>query len=45
MCIRDRFRIVDEQEVGRTMRPIDDLAIFFRKPSIWSALYLSLIHI
>lgn len=33
------FRIVDEQEVGRTMRPIDDLAIFFRKPSIWSALY------
>lgn len=35
------FRIVDEQEVGRTMRPIDDLAIFFRKPSIWSALYRS----
>lgn len=33
------FRIVDEQEVGRTVRPIDDLAIFFRKPSIWSALY------
>ena len=33
------FRIVDEQEIGRTMRPIDDLAIFFRKPSIWSALY------
>lgn len=26
------FRIVDEQEVGRTMRPIDDLAIFFRSP-------------
>ena len=35
------FRIVDEQEVGRTMRPIDDLAIFCRKPSIWSALYRS----
>ena len=35
------FRIVDEQEVGRTMRSIDDLAIFFRKPSIWSALYRS----
>mgnify|MGYP002585884316 CR=1 FL=1 len=35
------FRIVDEQEAGRTMRPIDDLAIFFRKPSIWSALYRS----
>ncbi len=35
------FRIVDEQEMGRTMRPIDDLAIFFRKPSIWSALYRS----
>lgn len=33
------FRIVGEQEIGRTMRPIDDLAIFFRKPSIWSALY------
>lgn len=33
------FRIVDEQEVGHTMCPIDDLAIFFRKPSIWSALY------
>lgn len=33
------FRIVDEQEIGRTMRPIDDLTIFFRKPSIWSALY------
>lgn len=35
------FCIVDEQEVGRTMRSIDDLAIFFRKPSIWSALYRS----
>lgn len=33
------FRIVDALEIGRTMRPIDDLAIFFRKPSIWSALY------
>lgn len=33
------FHIVDDLEIGRTMRPIDDLAIFFRKPSIWSALY------
>ena len=33
------FHIVDNLEIGRTMRPIDDLAIFFRKPSIWSALY------
>lgn len=33
------FHIVDDLEIGRTMRPVDDLAIFFRKPSIWSALY------
>ena len=33
------FHIVDDLEIGRTLRPIDDLAIFFRKPSIWSALY------
>lgn len=33
------FHVVDDQEAGRTMRPLDDLAIFFRKPSIWSALY------
>ena len=36
---RERFRIVDDAEAGRTMAPLDDLAIFFRKPSIWSALY------
>ncbi len=33
------FGILDERQVGRTMRPLDDVAIFFRKPSIWSALY------
>lgn len=33
------FRIIDKFEAGRTLRPIDDLAIFFRKPSIWSGLY------
>ena len=33
------FRVVDEGQAGRTMRPLDDPAIFFRKPSIWSALY------
>ena len=33
------FHIVDDLEIGRTLRPIDDLAIYFRKPSIWSALY------
>ena len=36
---RELFRIVDEREAGRTMAPLDDLAVFFRKPSIWSALY------
>lgn len=35
------FRIVDNQEAGRTLRPVDDLAIFFRKPSIWSGIYRS----
>ncbi len=33
------FGILDERQIGRTMRPLDDAAIFFRKPSIWSALY------
>lgn len=36
---REPFGIVDGREAGRTMAPLDDLAIFFRKPSIWSALY------
>ena len=36
---RELFRVVDDLQVERTMRPLDDLAIFFRKPSIWSALY------
>lgn len=33
------FHIVDAMQAGRTMRPLDDMAVFFRKPSIWSALY------
>lgn len=33
------FHIVDNREIGHTVRPIDDFAIFFRKPSIWSGLY------
>lgn len=33
------FRVVDEVEAGHVLRPLDDLAVFFRKPSIWSALY------
>ena len=36
---RERFGIVDEREAGQTLAPLDDFAIFFRKPSIWSALY------
>lgn len=36
---KELFKIIDDQESGRTMAPIDDKAIFFRKPSIWSALY------
>lgn len=36
---REPFGIIDAREAGRTMAPLDDLAIFFRKPSIWSALY------
>ena len=36
---RELFRAIGEQEAGRTLRPVDDVAIFFRKPSIWSALY------
>ena len=36
---REPFRIVDERQAGRTLRPLDDVAVFFRKPSIWSALY------
>ncbi|HIZ45519.1 MAG TPA: glycosyltransferase [Candidatus Olsenella pullistercoris] len=33
------FRIVDDSQAGRTLAPLDDLAVFFRKPSIWSGLY------
>ena len=36
---REPFHIVDASQMGRTLRPLDDIAIFFRKPSIWSALY------
>ena len=36
---REPFGILDELEAGRTLAPLDDVAIFFRKPSIWSALY------
>lgn len=36
---KELFRVVDSIEGGHTMRPLDDQAIFFRKPSIWSALY------
>lgn len=36
---REPFHIVDAQQAGRTLRPLDDVAVFFRKPSIWSGLY------
>lgn len=36
---RELFGVVDDVQAGRTMRPLDDMAVFFRKPSIWSALY------
>lgn len=36
---RELFHIVDAAQAGRTLRPLEDPAIFFRKPSIWSALY------
>ncbi len=36
---RELFRVVDEREAGATLRPLDDFSVFFRKPSIWSALY------
>ena len=36
---RERFGIVDDREASRVLAPLDDLAVFFRKPSIWSALY------
>lgn len=36
---RELFGVIDSKQAGKTMRPIDDLAIFFRKPSIWSAIY------
>lgn len=36
---RELFEVVDGSQAGRTLRPLDDVAVFFRKPSIWSALY------
>ena len=36
---KEPFHIIDSIQVGKTMSPLDDIAIFFRKPSIWSALY------
>lgn len=36
---RELFRVVDGREAGATLRPLDDFSVFFRKPSIWSALY------
>ena len=36
---RELFCVVDDREAGATLRPLDDLPAFFRKPSIWSALY------
>ena len=36
---RELFRVVDEREAGSSLRPLDDFSVFFRKPSIWSALY------
>lgn len=36
---RELFRAVGEDEAGRTLLPLDYPPVFFRKPSIWSALY------
>lgn len=36
---RELFRVVDERQSGRVLRPLEDEAVFFRKPSIWSAIY------
>ena len=39
-ALRDEaFRFVSPSMAGRVMEPLDDLRIFYRKPSIWSALY------
>ena len=36
---RELFRVVDAREASGVFVPLDDVALFFRKPSIWSALY------
>lgn len=33
------FKFVSPSMVGRVIDPLDDLRIFYRKPSIWAALY------
>lgn len=35
----EAFGFVSPSMAGRVMEPLDDLRIFYRKPSIWSALY------
>lgn len=36
---KELFEVVDEQQCKGAFYPVDDVALFFRKPSIWSALY------
>lgn len=36
---QELFRAVDAREASGVFAPLDDVALFFRKPSIWSALY------
>ena len=36
---RDLFGIIDEHMTGAAYRPVDRPGIFYRKPSIWSAIY------
>ena len=36
---RELFRVVDARETSGVFVPLEDVALFFRKPSIWSALY------
>ena len=36
---RELFGIIDEHMTGAAYRPVDRPGIFYRKPSIWSAIY------
>lgn len=36
---RELFEFIDEEIAGKAVSPLDYLQIFYRKPSIWSALY------